>query len=92
MTRQDLVRDIASAADISRKESGAVLTALLEELYVALENGEKYTHTGFGTFDTKVSAERVGVNPFTKKKIKYPQKRKMSFKAAKLLKDTLNEE
>ncbi|MBQ9630542.1 MAG: HU family DNA-binding protein [Treponema sp.] len=92
MTRQELVKDISVATGLNKKDCGAVLTAMLEELYKALENNEKYTHTGFGTFETKLSAERIGTNPFTKQRVRYPKKQKLSFKAAKLLKDTLNEE
>ncbi|MBP3709231.1 MAG: HU family DNA-binding protein [Treponema sp.] len=92
MTRSDLIKAITDTVAIDKKKCGDILSALLEELYVTLENDGKYTQTGFGTFDTRVYSERVGRNPFTKQKVRYPKKRKMRFKPAKLLKDTLNAE
>lgn len=90
MTKSDVIKGIREKVDISYKDCAAVLDAMLEEIFSSLDDDGKYTQSEFGTFDTHTSKERIGINPFTKQKMRYPKKRKMRFKPAKLFKDTLN--
>lgn len=45
---------------------------------------------GFGSFEVKERAERIGRNPRTKEEVKIPASKAPVFKAGKPLKDVLN--
>jgi DNA-binding protein HU-beta len=91
MTRQELIKELSVSAELSRKDCSTVVTAIFDEIKKTLEEGGKYTQTGFGSFETAVSKERTGRNPVTKQKVQYPKKRRIKFKPSKLFKDKLNE-
>ena len=56
----------------------------------ALQNGEKVSLVGFGTFEVKERAERTCLNPQTKETINVPASKAPSFKAGKALKEAVN--
>ena len=57
--------------------------------YTALEQGEKVSLVGFGAFDVKERAARMGRNPRTKEEVEIPASRVPQFKAGKALKDAV---
>ena len=92
MIRSDLIKAISAAVELDKRTCGEIVSAMLEEIYTVLENGGKYTQPGFGVFDTHLNKGKISRNPFTKQKMRYPEKRTVRFKPAKILKDTLNAE
>ena len=56
----------------------------------AAVQGDEVTINGFGKFKVKESAERDGRNPATGEAIKIAASKKLSFGAAKAIKDKLN--
>jgi DNA-binding protein HU-beta len=54
-----------------------------------LAANEKVQIQGFGTFDVKKRAERIGRNPQTKESITIPATKVPGFKAGKQLKDAV---
>ncbi|MEG1594426.1 MAG: HU family DNA-binding protein, partial [Oscillibacter sp.] len=56
---------------------------------VALQGGDKVQLVGFGSFEVKQRAERIGRNPKTKESIKIPASKVPVFKAGKALKDAV---
>jgi len=90
MTKQDLVNAAAAAAGVTKKDSQAVLDAILEAITGSLKKGENVTITGFGTFRVSHRAARNGVNPRNpEQKIKIPAMKLPAFKAGKSLKDAV---
>ena len=63
------------------------LNAAIHQITKALVEGEKIQIVGFGAFETKVRAERMGRNPKTKEAIEIPATTIPVFKAGKALKD-----
>ena len=57
----------------------------------ALIEGEKVQLVGFGSFEVKTRAARVGRNPKTKEEIQIPASKVPVFKAGKALKDAVAE-
>lgn len=82
---------MAAELGITKKQCNETLNVMLEEIVRALEAGDKFTQPGFGSFKTTECKERTGRNPATGKKMLYPQKIKMKFKASDILKDEINE-
>ncbi len=87
MNKADLIDAIAKKAETTKKDAGVALDAIIDSISASLENGEKVTLVGFGTFDVRERKARTGVNPRTKAKIKIPASKAPVFKAGKELKE-----
>lgn len=91
MTKQELVSEMATELGLSKKKCNETLNAMLEEIVLALEAGNKFVQPGFGSFKAAEAKERIGRNPATGKKMLYPKKIRLKFKASEKLKDKINE-
>lgn len=91
MNKAELIAAIATKAELSKKDSEKALNAAVEAITAALKDGDKVSIVGFGTFETKTRAARMGRNPKTKVEIEIPACRVPGFKAGKALKDTVAE-
>lgn len=89
MNKAELISAVAVAADVSKKDAEAVITAALDTITDALKEGEKVQLVGFGSFEVKKRAARIGRNPKTKESIEIPASVVPVFKAGKALKDTV---
>ena len=90
MNKTELIAAVAEKADLSKKDAEAAITAAVEAITGALIEGEKVQLVGFGSFEVKVRAERLGRNPKTKEEIEIPATRVPVFKAGKVLKDAVS--
>ena len=91
MNKAELINAVAAAADVSKKDAEAVITAAVETITAALKEGEKVQLVGFGSFEVKKRAARTGRNPKTKEAIEIPASAVPVFKAGKALKDAVAE-
>ena len=89
MNKAELIHAAAMQADVSKKDAEAVLTAALDAITAALAEGEKVQLVGFGSFELKKRAARLGRNPKTKEAIEIPASVVPTFKAGKALKDAV---
>jgi DNA-binding protein HU-beta len=62
----------------------------MDSVQDALAKGDKVQLVGFGTFEVKGRAARVGRNPRTREEIQIPASKAPIFKAGKDLKDLVN--
>ena len=90
MNKQELIKSMAEKTSLNKANSEKALNAFIETLQEALANGEKVQLIGFGTFETKERAARVGLNPRTKEKIHIPAKKVPAFKPGKEFKEKIN--
>ena len=90
MNKTDLVNVVADAANVSKKDADAVITATFNAIAEALKDGDKVQLIGFGTFEVKDIASREGSNPKTGETIEIAACKKPSFSASKALKDAVN--
>ena len=91
MNKAELINATAEKAGLSKKDTEAVITAAIEVITDALKAGEKVQLVGFGAFEVKARAERIGRNPKTKEQISIPASKVPVFKAGKALKDAIAE-
>lgn len=89
MNKTELIAAVAEKADLSKKDAEAAITAAVEAITGALIEGEKVQLVGFGSFEVKTSAARVGRNPKTGEEIPISEARLPVFKAGKALKDAV---
>ena len=72
MNKQELISAAAEKTGFSKKDTEATVTAVLETIISALEDNEKVQLVGFGSFEVKERAARIGRNPKTKEAIEIP--------------------
>ena len=89
MNKTELIAAVAEKADLSKKDAEAAITAAVEAITGALIEGEKVQLVGFGSFEVKKRAARVGRNPKTNDTIEIPASVVPVFKAGKALKDAV---
>ena len=87
MNKAELIAAVAAKADISQKDAGIVVAAVLDEIKDALKNGDKVQLVGFGSFEVREKAARTGKNPRTGETINIPASKAPAFKAGKAFKD-----
>ena len=87
MNKTELIAAAAEKAGVSKKEAEAVVTAAFDAIAASLKEGEKVQLVGFGSFEVKTRAERIGRNPATGAEIKIAASKVPTFKAGKALKD-----
>ena len=90
MNKTQLVETIAAGQNLKKKDADAVVSCIFESLTAALAEGEKVQISGFGSFESKKRAARVGRNPQTKEEITIPAYNCASFSPSKTLKDAIN--
>ena len=89
VTKKDLIAHVADNAEITKKQAGIAVGAILDGIKNSLSKGNKVSLVGFGTFYVKHRQARSGVKPGTTEKREYPAKSVPKFKAGKGLKDAV---
>ncbi|HLB51636.1 DNA-binding protein HU [candidate division WWE3 bacterium RIFCSPHIGHO2_12_FULL_38_15] len=89
MTKQDLVNKLADMAGMTKVDAAKALDTLSDVVTAALKKGEKVTWTGFGTFEVRSRAARMGRNPQTGAPMHIAASKTPAFKAGKSLKDSV---
>ena len=90
MNKAELINATAEKAGLSKKDTEAAIAAAINVITDALAQGDKVQLVGFGSFEVKSRAARVGRNPRTKQEIKIAASKIPAFKAGKALKDAVN--
>jgi len=89
MNKSELINAIAANSGLSKKDSEKALVATIDAVQAALVAGDKVQLVGFGIFDVKERAARIGRNPKTKEPIDIPATRTPQFKAGRALKEAV---
>ena len=90
MNKTELINAITEKTGYSKKISEETINAFTSIVTDALASGNKVQLVGFGSFETRERAARVGHNPQTGEEIKIAACKAPAFKAGKALKDEVN--
>ena len=90
MNKTGLVDALKEETGLAKKDCEAVLNAFFSIVEKELVKGEKVQIVGFGNFEVKERAERMGKDPDTKQDMVIPASKSPAFKAGKALKDAVN--
>jgi DNA-binding protein HU-beta len=90
MNKAELIAVVAEKAELSKKDTEKAVNALIEAVTEGLQKGEKIQLVGFGGFEVKQRAARMGRNPKTKEQIQIPASKVPVFKAGKAFKDAID--
>ena len=86
MNKTELIAAVADKTGLSKKDAEAAITATVEAVTQALTQGEKVQLVGFGSFEVKHRAARVGRTPKPGEAIQIPAAKAPVFQAGKALK------
>jgi len=89
MTKMDLIDAVAGKVGLTKADAGRAVDTVLGSVEAALAKGEKVTITGFGTFEVRQRAARMGRNPQTGAPLHIAASKTPAFKAGKGLKDAV---
>lgn len=90
MTKADLVEEISTRVNLSKKDTGIVVNLVLDNISMALSRGDKVELRGFGSFRVKQRRSRRARNPRTGTSVFVPAKLVPFFKASNELKGLVN--
>ena len=65
MTKSEFVEHVASTKDLSKKEAGEAVEAVIGGVQQALQSGQEVNFTGFGKFHVAERGARQGKHPRT---------------------------
>lgn len=91
MTKKELAKKIAKNAGLTQTQASKCLSAVLDCISDALQQGDKVALPRFGTFSVSNRAERQGKNPSTGESITIPASKIPKFKAGSILKSQVNQ-
>ncbi|MCR6545338.1 HU family DNA-binding protein [Dehalobacterium formicoaceticum] len=89
MNKTDLINSVSEKTEVTKKDAEKLINAVLSSIEEALAANEKVQLVGFGTFEVKERAARVGRNPQSGETINIAAARVPTFKAGKGLKDAV---
>jgi len=90
MNRKELIAALAAKTGNTKTEADRNILALVEIISHTLEEGGKINLNGFGMFEVRERAARVGRNPRTGESLKIKPTRVPAFKVGTTLKAALN--
>jgi len=89
MNKADLISAVAKETGMTKVAAETAITSVFDNITESLKKGEKVTWMGFGSFEVRERAARIGVNPQTQEKIKIKASKVPAFKAGSALKEAV---
>jgi DNA-binding protein HU-beta len=90
MNKSQLIERVADRAELSKREAGEAVEAVLETIEESLSRGAEISITGFGKFHVADRNARQGRNPQTGEPIEIKAARVPRFSAGAGLKQAVN--
>jgi DNA-binding protein HU-beta len=89
VTLKHLGNTLSEAHDLPKKQANAVLEDLVSEIAKNLKKGNRIRIPGLGILQVRKRPARMGRNPATGEPIKIKASKKIAFRAAKDLKESI---
>jgi len=90
ISKKSLINLTAEKTQTTQVLVKAVVQQFFDEVVAELVKGNRLEFRDFGVFETKTTPARTAQNPKTLEKVEVPAKRRVVFKAGRLLKQKLN--
>ena len=90
MNRKELIAALSAKTSVTKADADRQILALIEIISKTLEEGGKINLNGFGIFEVRERAPRIGRNLRTGETIRIKPAKVPAFKAGASLKATLN--
>lgn len=91
MTKAELIEKLQKGAgkDLSKKVLGELVDEVFLHIGKTVKRKKRFSYPGFGTFQLRKRAARVGRNPKTNEEVPIPAHKTIVFKPAPNLKSSL---
>tara|TARA_B100001540_G_C15603731_1_gene549772 strand:+ start:269 stop:703 length:435 start_codon:yes stop_codon:yes gene_type:complete len=89
VTLRQMSAEIAEAHGLTKKQSEEIFSDLAERVTKRLKKGERIRLNGLGTLEVRKRPARMGRNPATGESIKIKASKKVAFRVAKELKESV---
>ena len=89
VTLKHLAAALAEEHELSKKQTEAILGDMVARITKHLKKGERVKIAGLGILQVRKRAARMGRNPATGEAIKIKASKKVAFRAAKELKESV---
>ena len=89
MNKSELISAMAAESQMSKADAKKAVEAFVSTVTKALQEGDKVSLIGFGTFSVTERSARTGINPSTKATITIPAKKAAKFKPGAELADAI---
>jgi DNA-binding protein HU-beta len=90
MNKDQMIEKVAADVGISKSQAGKAVKSMFDGIITSLQQGNKVSVSGFGTFDITSRKARTGRNPQTGEEIQIAASKTPKFKAGKAFKEALN--
>jgi DNA-binding protein HU-beta len=90
LNKGDLVRAVAEQTGFTRRDAGEAVDAIFGAIAEALARGDKVSLVGFGGFEVRERAPRMGRNPQTGKAVRIKARKAPAFRPGKPLREAVN--
>ena len=90
MNRKELIDALAAETVKSKADADRNIAALIEIITATLKKGDNVALVGFGSFEVRKRAARVGRNPATGAELKIKASKAPAFKPGATLKAAVN--
>ena len=90
MTKEEFVTRVSSDVGISKARVNEVLKSFVNNISNALKEGDKVTFIGFGSFQVAQRAARMGRNPQTGEKQRFPATKVPKFRPSRKLRELIS--
>ncbi|MGG1217343.1 HU family DNA-binding protein [Priestia endophytica] len=89
MNKTELVNAVAAQAELTKQDAAKAVDALFKTISDTLSKEEKIQLIGFGTFEVRERAARIGRNPQTGEEMQIAASKVPAFKPGKELKEAV---
>ncbi|MDQ1752460.1 MAG: DNA-binding protein HU-beta [Pseudonocardiales bacterium] len=90
MNKTQFIDAVAARLNSDHKSTAIILDAITDEIYATVVKGEKLTITGFGAFEKRDRAARIGRNPATGARVRVKKTSVPAFRAGAEFKDIIS--
>jgi nucleoid DNA-binding protein len=91
MVKSELIKAIQSSVCVSTETAKEVIDEAINQITIALGNGDEVTLRGLGSFSVTDKAERIGRNPKTGEDAVITARKVVKFTCSRVLKNHLNQ-
>lgn len=92
MTKRELVIRVANSLGMTQSDVAKIIEGAFDTISRTLADGERWELRDFGVFEVKTRASRIGRNPRTGDQVPVPERRVVTFRPGKKMKELISGE
>lgn len=92
MTKRELVIQVANKLGMTQSDVARIIEGAFDVISESLAEGERWELRDFGVFEVKTRASRIGRNPRTGDQVPVPERRVVTFRPGKRMKELVSGE